>query len=156
MLNRFSEWVKNFSNGGSSVPTEDDDFVATITALLVEAAMADGVLGVDEQSLILHLLTDQLGVSPADAHTMLDEAIAAHNTRIEIHGLVKQIRTDTEMKDRIIILEMIWVVVLADNQIDKHESQLMRRLAGLLFIDDVEAGLAAKRARKRLGLAGSI
>ena len=54
---------------------------------------------------------------------------------------------------RIIILEMIWVVVLSDNQIDQHESQLMRRLAGLLFIDDVEAGLAAKRARSRLGLA---
>ena len=153
MLNRFSVWVKNFSNGAADVPTNDDDFVATITALLIEAAMADGVLGPDEQSLILHLLIDQLGVSPADAHTMLDEAVAAHNTRIEIHGLVKQIRTDTEMEDRIIILEMIWVVVLADNQIDEHESQLMRRLAGLLFIDDVEAGLAAKRARSRLDLA---
>ena len=153
MLNRFSEWVKNFSDGGSTVPTEDDDFVSTITALLVEAAMADGALDIDERSRILHLLTDQLELGAADAQTMLDEAIAAHDTRIEIHGLVRQIRTDTEMEDRIIILEMVWVVVLADNQIDEHESQLMRRLAGLLFIDDVEAGLAAKRARSRLGLA---
>ena len=153
MLNRFSEWIKNFSDVADAVPTQDDDFVLTITALLVEAAMADGALGVDEQSLILHLLTDQLEVSPADAQKMLDEAIVSHNTRIEIHGVVKQIRTDTEMEDRIIILEMIWVVVLADARIDAHESQLMRRLAGLLFIDDVEAGLAAKRARTRLGLA---
>ena len=52
MLNRFSEWVKNFSDDGSAVPTEDDDFVATITALLVEAAMADGTLDVDERSQI--------------------------------------------------------------------------------------------------------
>ena len=153
MLNRFSEWVKIFSDSGSAVPTEDDDFVATITALLVEAGMADGALDVDERSRILHLLTDQLELGPADAQTMLDEAIAVHNTRIEIHGLVRQIRTDTEMEDRIIILEMIWVVVLADGQIDEHESQLMRRLAGLLFIDDVEAGLAAKRARIRVALA---
>ena len=153
MLNRLSEWVKNFSDGGSAVPTEDDDFVSTITALLVEAAMADGALDVGERSRILHLLTDQLELGASDAQTMLDEAIAAHNTRVEIHGLVRQIRTDTEMEDRIIILEMIWVVVLADSHIDAHESQLMRRLAGLLFIDDVEAGLAAKRARARLGLA---
>ncbi len=152
MLNRFSEWVKIFSDSGSAVPTEDDDFVATITALLVEAGMADGALDVDERSRILHLLTDQLELAAQDAQTMLDEAIAAHNTRVEIHGLVSQIRTDTEMEDRIIILEMIWVVVLADSQIDAHESQLMRRLAGLLFIDDVEAGLAAKRARVRLGI----
>ena len=153
MLNRFSEWVKIFSDGGSAVPTEDDDFVSTITALLVEAAMADGALDVGERSRILHLLTDQLELGASDAETMLHEAIAAHDTRVEIHGLVRQIRTDTEMEDRIIILEMIWVVVLADNHIDAHESQLMRRLAGLLFIDDVEAGLAAKRARIRLGLA---
>ena len=153
MLNRFSEWVKNFSDGAAAVPKEDNDFVVAITALLVEAAMADGTLGVDEQSLILQLLNDQLEVSTAEAQTILDEAIAAQNTRIEIHGLVRQIRTDTEVEDRIIILEMIWVVVLADGQTDDLESQLMRRLAGLLFIDDVEAGLAAKRARKRLGLA---
>ena len=153
MLNRFSEWVKNFSNGSSAVPTEDHDFVVTITALLVEAAMADGALDVDERSRILHLLTDQLELGASDAQTILDEAIAAHNNRVEIHGLVRQIRTDTEMEDRIIILEMIWVVVLADSQVDAQESQLMRRLAGLLFIDDVEAGLAAKRARTRLGLA---
>ena len=152
MLSRFSEWVKNFSDGSSNVPT-DDDFIATITALLVEAAMADGALDVGERSRILHLLTDQLELGASDAQTMLDEAIAAHNTRVEIHGLVRQIRTDTEMEDRIIILEMIWCVVLADSHIDAHESQLMRRLAGLLFIDDVEAGLAAKRARIRLGLA---
>ena len=49
---------------------------------------------------------------------------------------------------------MIWLVVLADGSLDVHESQLMRRLAGLLFVDDVESGLAAGRARKRLGLAG--
>ena len=153
MLNRFSEWVKNFSDGGSEVPKEDDDFVATITALLVEAAMADGAIDVDERSQILHLLIDQLEQGASDAQAMLDEAIAAHNTRVEIHSLVRQIRTDTEMEDRIIILEMIWVVVLANSQIDAYESQLMRRLAGLLFIDDVQAGLAAKRARTRIGLA---
>ena len=135
------------------MPTEDDEFVSTITALLVEAAMADGALDVGERLRILHLLTDQLELRASDAQTMLDEAIAAHNTRVEIHGLVRQIRTDTEMEDRIIILEMIWVVVLADSHIDAHEYQLMRSLAGLLFIDDVESGLAAKRARARLGLA---
>ena len=153
MLNQISQWVKNFSDSGAAVPTQDEDFAATITALLVEAAMADGALGVDERSRILNLLTDQLELGASDAQTLLDEEIAAHNARVEIHGLVRQIRTDTEMEDRIIILEMIWVVVLADSHIDAHESQLMRRLAGLLFIDDVEAGLAAKRARTRLGLA---
>lgn len=153
MINRLSEWVKTFSDSGAVIPTHDDDFNLTITALLVEAAMADGILDANEQSRILNLLIDQLEIEAEDAQTMFDEAIAAHESRTELHGLVRQIRSDTEMEDRIIILEMIWVVVMADSQIDELESQLMRRLAGLLFVNDVEAGLAAKRARNRLGLA---
>ena len=50
MLNQFSEWVKGFSDGGTSVPCEDEAFVTTITALLVEAAMADGDLDDAERS----------------------------------------------------------------------------------------------------------
>ena len=153
MLNKFSEWVKNFSDSGTNVPTQDDDFAATITALLVEAAMADGALDPHERSRILHLLTEQLELDAAEAQTVLADAIAAHDERVEIHSLLRQIKTETEMDDRIIIFEMIWLVVLADNEIDEHESQLMRRLSGLLFISDVDAGLAAKRAKKRLGMA---
>ena len=135
------------------MPRDDDDFTATITALLVEAAMADGVLDSDEKSRIVHLLTDQLELDVEIAKTTLEDAILVHDERVEIHSLVRQIREDTEIEDRVIILEMIWIVVLADNQIDEHESQLMRRLAGLLFINDVDAGLAAKRAQKRLSRA---
>ena len=113
----------------------------------------DGDLDDAERLGILHLLTEQLELADDKAKSLLDEAIAAHDSRIEIHSLVRQIRTETEMDDRIIILEMIWMVVLADKQLDSHESQLMRRLAGLLYIDDVQSGMAAKRAQNRLGLA---
>ena len=153
MLNQFSEWVKGFSDGGTTVPCEDEAFVTTITELLVEAGMADGDLDDAEREGILHLLTEQLELADDKAKSLLDEAIAAHDSRIEIHSLVRQIRTETEMDDRIIILEMIWMVVLADKQLDSHESQLMRRLAGLLYIGDVQSGMAAKRAQSRLGLA---
>ena len=134
MINRLSEWVQTFSDTSAGIPTQDDDFNFTITALLVEAAMADGALDDNEQSRIMKLLIEQLELQAGDAQKMFDEAIAAHDNRTEIHGLVSQIRSDTDMEDRIIILEMIWVVVLADSQVDELESHLMRRLAGLLLL----------------------
>ena len=152
MLNQFSEWVKGFSDGGTAVPCEDEAFVTTITALLVEAGMADGGLDDAERAGILHLLTEQLELTDDKAKGLLDEAIVVHNSRIEIHSLVRQIRTETEMDDRIIILEMIWMVVLADGVLHEYEAQLMRRLAGLLYVDDVASGHAANSARARLGL----
>ena len=51
---------------------------------------------------------------------------------------------------RIGVLELVWMTVLADDRVDTLESQLMRRLAGLLFVSDVDSGLAAKAAKKRL------
>ena len=55
-----------------------------------------------------------------------------------------------DAEDRIAIMEMAWMVVLADGQMHEYEAQLMRRLAGLLFVEDVDSGRAAKRARARL------
>ena len=42
------------------------------------------------------------------------------------------------------------MVVLADGEVHDYEAQLMRRLAGLLYVDDIESGRAAKRARMRI------
>lgn len=154
MLDKLNSWVKGFSEEGSAVPAGDDEFVVAITGLLIEAAMADGVLDDGEKAQILDLLIGQMEMDSVSAQKLLDETIIAHDQRIEIHGLIREIRSDTEMEDRAIILEMIWVVVLSDGRVDVHESQLMRRLAGLLYIDDVTSGIAQKRARARLGLAG--
>ena len=59
----------------------------------------------------------------------------------------------TDYDERLAMLELIWMVVLADNHLDHMEASLMRRLAGLLYIEDVDSGKAAKSAKARLGLA---
>jgi uncharacterized tellurite resistance protein B-like protein len=45
---------------------------------------------------------------------------------------------------------MLWQIVLADDEIDQLESNLMRRLSGLLFVSDVDSGKAKQQARTRL------
>jgi uncharacterized tellurite resistance protein B-like protein len=50
-------------------------------------------------------------------------------------------------------MEMAWMVVLADGEVHEYEAQLMRRLAGLLYVADSDSGHAAKRAKARLGIA---
>jgi len=43
------------------------------------------------------------------------------------------------------ILEMLWTVALADGRVDHFESNLIRRIAGLLYVSDMDSGLAKKR-----------
>ena len=154
MLTQISTWMRDFTSQNTTIAEDETKLARTIAALLVEAAMADGDIDAIEFAHIRHMLVTQLDLSADDAAAMLNESVASHGDRIEIHSLTRHIRNDTNAADRSVILEMVWMVVLADGSLDVHESQLMRRLAGLLFVDDVESGLAAKRARHRLGLAG--
>ena len=47
---------------------------------------------------------------------------------------------------KILIIEALWEIVLSDGEIHDFESNLIRRLAGLLYISDVDSGNAKKRA----------
>lgn len=154
MLTQISTWMKDFTSQNTAIAEDETKLARTIAALLVEAAMADGEIDDAEYAHIRHMLVTQLDLAADEASAMLDESVASHDDRIEIHSLTQHIRNVTDAADRSVILEMVWLVVLADGNLDSHESQLMRRLAGLLFVDDVESGLAAKHARQRLGLAG--
>ena len=113
--------------------------------------MADGELDKDERASISRLLTGQMDLNEEEVSGIIERAVVAHEERIEIHSLLRSIRAETDVEDRIVIMEMAWMVVLADGQMHEYEAQLMRRLAGLLFVEDVDSGRAAKRARARLG-----
>ena len=154
MLTQISTWMRDFASQNAAIAEDETKLARTVAALLVEAAMADGDIDEIEYAHIRHMLVTQLDLPADDAEAMLNESVVSHVDRIEIHSLTRHIRNDTNAADRSVILEMVWMVVLADGKLDAHESQLMRRLSGLLFVDDVESGQAAKRARHRLGLAG--
>ena len=154
MLTQISTWMREFASQNTAIADDEIKLARAIAALLVEAAMADGNIDEIEHAHIRHMLATQLDLSADDADAMLAQSLTSHEDRIEIHSLTRHIRYDTDAADRSVILEMVWMVVLADGSLDAHESQLMRRLAGLLFVNDVESGLAAPRARHRLGLAG--
>ena len=150
MLAKLGSWIKDFTEDEAAAPSGDAEWAQTLAGLLVEAAMADGELDSDERSQIARVLHGQLELGEAAIATMIDDALASHEARVEIHGLTRAIRAETEPEDRVAIMEMAWMVVLADGELHEYEAQLMRRLAGLLYVDDIDSGRAAKRARARL------
>ena len=150
MLEKLEGWIKAFSTGEAVAPKGDHEWAETLSGLLIEAAMADGELDQDERASISRLLTSQMDLNKEEVASIIERAVVAHEDRVEIYSLVRSIRAETDVEDRIVIMEMAWMVVLADGQMHEYEAQLMRRLAGLLFVEDVDSGRAAKRAKARL------
>ena len=103
-------------------------------------------------------LTNETSLETLAAHLDVQfiaaEAGGEQQIILEGEDVTRAIRTETEPEDRVTIMEMVWMVVLADGELHKYESQLMRRLAGLLYVDDIDSGRAAKRARARLSQDG--
>ena len=112
--------------------------------------MADGDLDAGERAQIARILAAQPTIDASAVEGLIDTALSWHAERVEIHALTRSIRSETDAEDRIAIMEMAWMVVLADGEVHDYEAQLMRRLAGLLYVDDIESGRAAKRARMRI------
>ncbi|MEI9982189.1 MAG: TerB family tellurite resistance protein [Aliidongia sp.] len=54
--------------------------------------------------------------------------------------------------ERVLVIEMLYEVVLADGELHPDEDTLVRRVAGLIYVTDHDRGAARKRVRERLGL----
>ena len=111
MLTQISTWMKDFTSQNTAIAEDETKLARTIAALLVEAAMADGEIDDAEYAHIRHMLVTQLDLAADEASVMLDESVASHDDRIEIHSLTRRIRNDTDAADRSVILEMVWLVV---------------------------------------------
>jgi len=150
MIAKLGNWIREFSTDQKVAPSDDAEWATVMASLLVEAAMADGQLDAGERAQIARILAAQPHIDASLVDGLIDTAMAWHADRVEIHALTRSIRSETDPEDRIAIMEMVWMVVLADGEVHEYEAQLMRCLAGLLYVDDIESGRAAKRARARL------
>ncbi len=152
MFKTVAQWLKSDSTQKLEADNADE-LAGLVTALMVEAALADGTVAADEAALTANVIAQQFDLSAEKARQMTNEAIEQSKERVELHSLLRRLREQSDYEERLGVLEMVWMVVLADGRLDHIEAQLMRRLAGLLFVSDVDSGLAAQKAKSNLGLA---
>ena len=140
MLGNLGAWIRDFKDDSAAAPLDDSAWSQALAGLLVEAAMADGNLDAKERSQVAAALEADLHMTSEEVATVIDAAVTAQEGRVEIHSLTRSIRSEADAEDRVAIMEMAWMVVLADGELHEYEAQLMRRLAGLLFVDDIDSG----------------
>ena len=150
MLAHMKNWLTTEQKKQSALASDEHELAFLVTALMLEAAEIDGETSQDELALIISSVSSQFELDDAQMTAVLDEARSHADERIELHGLIRRLREQSDYEERIGVMELVWMTVLADDRVDTLESQLMRRLAGLLFVSDVDSGLAAKAAKKRL------
>lgn len=130
--------------------TENEKLAAAV--LMVEVAAHDGKISRIERERILYLLENKLGLSPAEALELFVEAIAAQNDSHHLLDFTRKIKDHFDEAGREAILELMWEVVFADGKEDSFESNLLRRVTGLLYVSDKRSGQIRKKVKARLAL----
>jgi len=123
-----------------------------VAALLFHAAALDGEIDQTEEQVITDLLAKRFELSAEDLAALLADARKAEEDTTQILRFTKQIKDSSNHEERVALLEMLWEVVFADGEEHAFEANLMRRVAGLIYVADQESGSARLRVRARLGL----
>ena len=116
--------------------TLDKESVTGVAALLVHAAKIDENYSENERTLIKQFIKSYLN---EDDETILKQAEGIEknsNQLINFTNIIK--KNTTEIKSDII--EHLWKIIISDNSIDQYESNLMRRICGLIYFSDKISG----------------
>ena len=114
-------------------------------ALLIHAAKIDQIYTEKEKDIIKRTMID-LSENEENIDTIIIEAEKLENDSIQILDFTKEVKNLTE-EDKIKIVETLWKIIFSDNQSDTYESNLMRRLSGLLYLDNKTVGDIKERVK---------
>lgn len=122
-----------------------------LAALLVRVAKTDGRYSVEEVERIDRVLAHRHQTGPLEAAKLRTEAEAIEAEAPDTVRFTQALKAATALEDRAELVESLWSVVLADGQRDALEDRLMRMVATLLGLTDVESAQARQRAERGTG-----
>ena len=139
--------LKNIlSNRNSSEEKDDNKNLELLCGLMIEAAYTDGQIDNTELNKIKTSLINVFNEDSNDVEQVITQAVKNKNNSKSLHHYTSYINKNFDENKKLLLIEALWEIVLSDGKIHDYESNLIRRLAGLLYISDVNSGNARKRA----------
>ena len=111
-----------------------------ITALLIHAAKIDDNYTDVEKEIIKKALISLNAITLNEAEELLKKAEKIEQESNQIIAFTREIKKNS-MEYRLKIIEILWKIVYSDGSSDSYESNLIRRVCGLLYISDKDSGI---------------
>ena len=127
---------------------KENNFLINICALLIHAAKIDEKYTNKEEEIIKKTLIE-LGINNDNIANTIKEAKIIEENSIQILDFTKEVKNLLE-QDKIKIVEALWSIIYSDKDADLYETNLMRRLAGLLYIDNKTMGDIKDKFKKKI------
>ena len=139
--------ISFFKNKGKN-NVGDDKSYSNIAALLIHVAKIDENYEDKEKEIIKKTLID-LGAESSKIDKLISDASVIEENSNQILNFTREVKNAPE-SDKIRIIESLWKIIYSDDNADMYETNLMRRLAGLLYIDAKTMGDLKEKVKKKL------
>ena len=126
----------------------DDSELIKICALLVHAAKIDENYTNDEKDIIKKTLIN-ITKTKINIDNILEKAEKMETDSNQILEFTKEVKNMSH-EDKIKIVETLWKIIYSNNEADIYETGLMRRLAGLLYIDNKSMGIIKEKIKNKI------
>ena len=143
--------LKNIFAGDQSlnIKTENTE-IDILSGLMIEAANTDGEVTQEELNKISNSLINVFKEDPKVVEVSLIKAFENKDNSRSLYYYTSKLNKSYSDEYKIKLIEVLWEVILSDNEVHDFEANLIRRLAGLLYISDVECGNAKIRAHDKV------
>ena len=126
----------------------EDSFLIKVGALLIHTAKIDENYTNNEEEIIKKTLLE-LGVKNENLSSTIKEAKIIEENSNQILEFTREVKNLSE-KDKIKIIEALWSIIYSNKDADLYETNLMRRLAGLLYVDSKIMGDIKERIKSKI------
>tara|TARA_B100001093_G_C26026056_1_gene675947 strand:+ start:49 stop:477 length:429 start_codon:yes stop_codon:yes gene_type:complete len=124
------------------------NFLINTCALLVHAAKIDQNYTKNEEGIIKKTLLE-LGATKENITQIIEKAKAIEGNSNQILDFTREVKNLPE-KNKVKIIEALWSIIYSNKDADMYETNLMRRLAGLLYIDNKTMGDIKEKIKKKI------
>ena len=139
--------LKNFFNKKEKESSNNKNVL--IIALLIHAAKIDENYTENEKTIIKKVIMDLNKINSNQADELLKHAEKKEEESNQIVEFTKEIKKYS-MEFKLKIIEIIWKIVYSDGTSDNYESNLIRRICGLLYISDKDNGIIKTNVKNLL------
>jgi len=150
-------FIKKFFGEKSSNKENKDDLNSSlieeaVVVLLLRAANIDGNKDEQEIESIKKLIIKQFNYDEEKANILITSASEKEENSADLFEWSKIINDHYDLNSKKIVFSMMCEIICADGLVDPFESNLIRRLSGLLYISDKDAGAIKKEVMSNKGM----
>ena len=140
--------LKNIFKQSENETLENDSKkqLSLLCGLMLEAAQVDGKIDQIEIDKISKTLTENFQEDKSAVELELQNSLKEIDKPKSLHSFTSKLNKEFSNKKKDLLIETLWEIILLDGKVHEFESNLIRRLAGLLYISDVSCGNAKKIA----------